>query len=338
MRVLKIVLYVLLALVGLVLILGVEAPREVGMTRSTVIDAPQQQVFQTVNDLSTWEHWSPWKEMDPEMEVQLGDPHRGEGGYFTWTGEKSGSGKMQIKSSSAPDSLQTHLAFDGQGEADAFWRFEPTEAGVKTSWGFESDFPYPMNAMLLFMDFEGQLAKDYDRGLQLLKQYVEERAANQLAHQLQVREVELPLRHFIAVRGKVKFADMPQHFEQHLPRVYKAVQQAELPVAGAPCGLYFTWDEANQETDMGQAIAIAEPAKLDGFSSINLDASLALMIEYYGSYDGLGAAHQAMDAHLKQHGLTAGVPAIEEYVTDPAEEPDTSKWLTRIYYPLEKES
>ena len=42
----------------------------------------------------------------------------------------------------------------------------------------------------------------------------------------------------------------------------------------------------------------------------------------------------AIEGYCKQHGLEAGVPAIEEYVTDPASEPDTSKWLTRIYYPL----
>jgi effector-binding domain-containing protein len=58
------------------------------------------------------------------------------------------------------------------------------------------------------------------------------------------------------------------------------------------------------------------------------------LVEYYGNPEGTGAAHGAIESYCKQQGLVAGEPAIEEYVTDPASEPDTSKWLTRIYYPL----
>jgi hypothetical protein len=36
---------------------------------------------------------------------------------------------------------------------------------------------------------------------------------------------------------------------------------------------------------------------------------------------------------MKSKGLTNG-PVIEEYVTDPMNEADTTKWLTNIYYTL----
>ncbi len=32
------------------------------------------------------------------------------------------------------------------------------------------------------------------------------------------------------------------------------------------------------------------------------------------------------------NGLKHKAPVIEEYVTDPGKEPDSSKWLTRIYF------
>jgi len=333
MRVLKIVLYVIVGLIGLLLILGLIAPREVGMTRTATINAPKDMVFRTVNDLSTWEHWSPWKEMDPDMEVTLGDSHTGPGAYFTWQGEDSGSGKMRIVSASAPDSLQTHVAFDGQGEADAFWHFEPVPSGTQVSWGFQSDFPYPLNATLLFMDFEGALQKDYDRGLELLKKYVEEKAAQR--KQLKVQHVELPIRHFIALREKVKFSEMVQSYEQNLPKVKQAVDQAGLETAGMPCGLYFTWDEAARETDLAQAIPVKEPVEIEGFETISLGTDSALLLDYYGDYDGLGAAHEAIEVHALENGIQLSMPAIEQYITDPATEKDKGKWLTKVYYPLE---
>ncbi len=77
----------------------------------------------------------------------------------------------------------------------------------------------------------------------------------------------------------------------------------------------------------------AQPGK--GLELITLPAGKAAQMDYYGGYDGLGKAHEKMEAYLQFRQLTADVPAVEEYVTDPGAEPDASKWLTRLYYPLE---
>jgi effector-binding domain-containing protein len=59
-----------------------------------------------------------------------------------------------------------------------------------------------------------------------------------------------------------------------------------------------------------------------------------LKIAYYGAYDGSMnmPAHEAIDAYIKEKGLTHYGNVIEEYVTDPMAEKDTTKWLTNIYY------
>ncbi len=332
MQILKIGLFIVAGLIGLVAIGGLIAPREVSLSRSTIIEAPQEMVFNTVNDLKTWESWSPWKEMDPAMEVTMGDPSVGTGAFYSWTGENSGEGRMEITSSSAPEELTTHVDFKGQGGADAAWTFKPADGGTETTWAFHTEFPYPFNAMLLFQDFEGAIEKDYDRGLELLKEQVEEKAA--AAPQFKVQAVELPLRHFIALRQTINTSDVASVFSTNAPKVHQAVEQAGLTMAGMPCGLYYTWDEATGTTDCAQAIPLAQAHRLEGFESIEISKSEALLVEYYGNPEGTGAAHGAIESYCKQQGLVAGEPAIEEYVTDPASEPDTSKWLTRIYYPL----
>ena len=59
MRALKIILFIILGLVGVFLVLGLVAPKEATISRSIVIDAPPELVFNTVNDLSTGDSWSP---------------------------------------------------------------------------------------------------------------------------------------------------------------------------------------------------------------------------------------------------------------------------------------
>ena len=86
--------------------------------------------------------------------------------------------------------------------------------------------------------------------------------------------------------------------------------------------------------DMAVAIPVATAVEIKGGSVAEIAAGKAAVIDYYGAYEGSGEAHFAMDDYLKEFGLTAGGPVIEEYITDPMTEPDTAKWLTKIIYPL----
>jgi len=39
-----------------------------------------------------------------------------------------------------------------------------------------------------------------------------------------------------------------------------------------------------------------------------------------------------MDAYIKANNLEHHTNVVEEYITDPGMEPDSTKWLTRIIY------
>jgi effector-binding domain-containing protein len=312
--------------------LGLIAPKDASASRSIIIEAPQEIVFNTVNDLTSWESWSPWKEMDPDMKVSMGEKTAGEGASYSWVGEKSGKGELTILESKAPESLATAINFDGQGTAQGSWLFESSEEGTKATWGLYTKFPFPFNAMLLFQDFEGAINKDFDRGLALLKEKIESQPTSESP--FKIKEVELPIRHFIAIKETIPLDKVSEHYQVNLPKVYDAVNKAGFEMAGMPCGLFYTWDEEKGETIVAQSIPLKSAATLEGYTSIELPHTRALLIEYYGDYDGTGNAHEAMEAYIIANGIDADVPAIEEYVTDPTTEPDPNKWLTRVYYPL----
>ena len=55
------------------------------------------------------------------------------------------------------------------------------------------------------------------------------------------------------------------------------------------------------------------------------------MLAYHGGYNDMMAAHDAIGKYMKEKNLSASV-TLEEYVTDPMTEKDSTKWLTNIYY------
>jgi effector-binding domain-containing protein len=106
-----------------------------------------------------------------------------------------------------------------------------------------------------------------------------------------------------------------------------------IKAAGAPSGIFYKYDEKEMKADMAAAIPVADAkANVKGYQLIEIPAGKALQIAYYGAYEKSGDAHMAIDKYMKEKNLTMNTHVIEEYVTDPMHEPDTSKWLTNIYY------
>ena len=64
-----------------------------------------------------------------------------------------------------------------------------------------------------------------------------------------------------------------------------------------------------------------------------IDSGKAISVDYYGAYDGLGTAYEWLMYHVEANKLEyVEAPAIEQYMTDPMSEADTSKWLTKVMF------
>lgn len=110
-------------------------------------------------------------------------------------------------------------------------------------------------------------------------------------------------------------------------------------MTGMPRGLYYTYDTVTQTTDMAAAIPVSSiPEAGKEKQKLNIGVGKAKLYDQYLVYDYFGGYHNMTGAH---EGLTMmcektfkGEPGLvmEEYVTDPGAEPDSTKWLTRIYY------
>ncbi|MBR9920418.1 MAG: hypothetical protein GYB31_06225 [Bacteroidetes bacterium] len=337
MKALKVILGIIGVLIAVYLVLCLVGPKEVDASQSTEIEAPASVVYEQVADVTKWKNWGPWQLKDTTMEITYGEKTEGEGASYSWTSENSGIGNLEITEANAPNSISTRLNFGmennyGYGK----WEFEESEGTTNATWSMTSDpNPFFFRGMAALMGMNKRLEKDFAAGLANIKKIAEEQAANMPTtyNGLEVKSMDHPGGVFAGVRETVEMDKMSDFIGQAYGTVMGAMAEKQVPMAGPASCLYYTWDEETQTSDMVAAIPIGEVADLgENVEVIEIPAGKAAMIDYYGAYEGLGSAHEAMDAYLKANGHAFKAPCLEMYVTDPTTESDTTKWLTQVVY------
>ena len=94
---------ILLGIVGFLVLaivvlfgLSTTAPPAYKIERSLAITAAAAQVFTHVEDIRSWEKWSPWKAHDATIVNTYSEVTKGVGASQTWTSEKSGAGTLTL--------------------------------------------------------------------------------------------------------------------------------------------------------------------------------------------------------------------------------------------------
>lgn len=339
MKVLRVILLIILLLLVVAIILGLTGSKTLEVERSVVVEAPPQMVFPYVSSLERAQEWSPWAEMDTTLSTALEGEDGTVGAKHTWSSEEVGSGSQTITAIEPNQRVETHLVFTGQweSEADSYIALEATDAGnTDVTWGFSGSMGFIERIMSYFMDIEGHLGQSYEDGLNNLKGLVEEDLTREY-NGYTVQMSDMPTRLFMARRSEVPMDQIEGFFTRELPRIANAVGRANVEMTGMPCGLYFTWDVNSGTTDMAAAIPVSKAFEARNIQSIEVPGGKTLQIDYFGDYHNVGEAHTAMEEYMTNFNLEGRAPVIEEYVTDPGQESDTSKWLTKVYYPLKTE-
>jgi hypothetical protein len=95
----RIILFLFLALIGL-LVFAATKPNTLRVQRAAMIKASPDKVFALVNNLRSWEGWSPWEKMDTAMKKSYSGPESGKGAAYEWDGnDQVGKGKLEITES-----------------------------------------------------------------------------------------------------------------------------------------------------------------------------------------------------------------------------------------------
>jgi hypothetical protein len=161
-----------LAAIALLLVYAARAPDRFRVTRSAVIKAPAARIFSLINDLQSFNTWSPYLRRDPRAQGHYSGPAGGVGAVYTWQGRKIGSGTMTITDSQAPIKLTMRLdfvkPFKAQNTADFILRAEGDNLTIVT-WAMHGPAPYVSRLMATVVDMDRMIGKDFEAGLANLK-------------------------------------------------------------------------------------------------------------------------------------------------------------------------
>ncbi|MCZ6855544.1 MAG: GyrI-like domain-containing protein [Gammaproteobacteria bacterium] len=152
--------------------------------------------------------------------------------------------------------------------------------------------------------------------------------------QFEIEEVELTPQPALVI----KFTSTPQtlgdKLGRHFPAIFQYAQAENLTLTGMPFVRYL---EMTDVFTVEAGMPVAETGDGAGEGDIyvtELAGGSAITTDYHGPYDGLGAAHEALRTWAIDHGYQPEWGGWEIYETDPGSEPDSSKWLTRVYLSL----
>ena len=170
-------LYVVVAIILLILILAIMAPKTYNVSRSITINKPISEVFDYLKYIKNQDHWSPWKKKDPHMKQEFTGTD-GEIGFVSkWEGNKEvGTGEQEIISITENKSINSQLRFfkPWKSQSEAYLTVTEVDANSTTVvWGFSGVNKPPSNIFFLFFNMDKTVGKDFEEGLDDLKRILE---------------------------------------------------------------------------------------------------------------------------------------------------------------------
>lgn len=144
---------------------------------------------------------------------------------------------------------------------------------------------------------------------------------------------ELPEHPILFIRRDVARPDLPAFFAECFPKLYQHGSAQGLAISGSPIARYLSIGEGPWTVDAVMPLGQAADAEGE-MQAGSLQAGPAAKAVHLGPYERLPSTYQAIEGWMKEHGHRPSGPPWEQYVTDPGEEPDPSKWRTDVYWPV----
>jgi AraC family transcriptional regulator len=144
----------------------------------------------------------------------------------------------------------------------------------------------------------------------------------------------IPQTTFLYKKARCSHADIAKTLGQLLGPVFQYAMTNGIELRSPPTTLYVEWGPGMVTIHAGMMVAAANPP--DGMFVETLPACEAAVTIHTGPYEGLRAAHAAVDEWIATQGLEkAGAPR-EVYLTDPGEVPDPKQWKTQLVWPVRR--
>ncbi len=305
------------------------------LTRTAVIDAAPEKVFQAIADYRTWSTWSPWLISDPEATVTISENPSSVGSTYHWTGTVTGEGELEHRELQPNQLIKDDLTFikPFKSLAKTDFQFRPDRQGTHVAWSMDSSLPWFLFWMIpMVKTFVGM---DYQRGLNMLKDLIE---TGSIPSKTKIHGVE-PVQAFrmAGVVGSSPVDSVGTAMDATFAKAQAAFKQHGLPMSGAMISVYTKFNVKAGVFDYISGYIIPSDIQIpagSGLTTWELSASKAFRVEHIGAYRHLGNGWSAANQIVRYRKLKQGRSGTYEiYRNTPADTADADL-VTDIYLPL----
>ena len=286
------------------------------ISRKQTINAPAEKVHDIISNFKHWQPWSPWLVAEPEAKVDIAE----DGKSYSWDGKRVGSGEMEVLNET-PTHIDYNLIFlkPWKSKAQVAFNLVEKDNATEVEWTMKSGWPF----FLFWMkkQTEAFIGMDYERGLSMLKEYVEN---GKIESQLEfVDNQDYDGCDYIGITTSAPIKQVGPAMEKDFTALSQWAQNNNIEITGAPFSQYHKWNMVKGEVNYTAAIPINKEATdlPQNFKKGALPKMKLHTVRHKGSYDHLGNAWSTivMQQRNKEFKANKKIHPMEFYLNDPAE-------------------
>jgi len=157
-RVIQNLFFGIIAFAALMVVLSFFLPDKYTIEDNIHVDSPIEIVFEQVNDLSKWENWSYFANLDADWAVDFKNWNSGKDAIMRWNSEKLGDGNLKIMESVLNKKVHVSFDYEEPGKrGNANYLF--TRKGDGTEVVFKLELPVPQNIKDKFLNIRNKFYK-----------------------------------------------------------------------------------------------------------------------------------------------------------------------------------
>lgn len=163
------------ALLAAVLLYAAFKPNTFAVERGLLIKAPPSKIFPLIHDMKAFNTWNPFLAQDPASKLTYEAITKGKGAAYSWLGDKSGAGRMEVVEVVEPTKVRVKLDFTKPMAAqnEVIFTLVPQVEGTNVTWAMHGPANYVSKLMTIFFSMDSMVGGEFAKGLANLKALAE---------------------------------------------------------------------------------------------------------------------------------------------------------------------
>ncbi len=324
----------LIAFIGSSIYIAVQ-PNEISFSRTKTVEAPQEVVYNYLNNLNHWNSWVPWKKISTTDSNQNSKE-------YTWLQDNS-IGRITTIKSSKPTSIHQELIYHEYPKSELDWKIDSISENTSSVTLSMTSKNIPLKKKVYYAIFgtpEIDLAPKFEKGLIKLDSAIIE---SMKAYSVTINGITNHSgSYYLYNTTSSRIDNYKDKAKVMMAEVTKYISENQIPMAGFPFISFSKWDREHNSVTFSCCIpTTTEITTTDNTIKTGLLPGFkTLKTTLKGNYNYLDEAWNTTSEYMITNDLEKAESNImlESYVTNPKYKINPADWVTEIYVAIKQET